>query len=184
MCPEKARNRFSRLVVPGRFQPPHLGHLETIKYALDLADEVIVVIGSAQDSFSLENPLTAGERFVLLDKLLKSRFGSDYCKRIKLVPVLDINSNKMWVQYLKMLLPPFDGVVSGNPLVLMLFEDMELKAIRPPMYRREICSGTEIRRRIIKGDESWTECVPSEILEDLKSLGFVTRLRRLAGLEP
>jgi nicotinamide-nucleotide adenylyltransferase len=178
---KNVQKKYLRLVVPGRFQPPHLGHLETIKYALSLAEEVIVVIGSAQDSFSFENPLTAGERFLLLDKLFKEYFGEDYCKRIKLVPVMDINSNKMWVQYLKMLLPPFEGVVSGNPLVQMLFEDMGLVAIKPPMFRREVCSGTEIRKRILREDERWSECVPKEIIDDLKRMGFIERLIRLKG---
>jgi len=178
---ENKANLYKRLVVPGRFQPPHFGHLETIKYSLSLAKEVIVVIGSAQDSFSLKNPLTAGERIVLLDKLLKKYIGEDYCKRIRIIPIMDINSNKIWVQYLRMLLPSFDGVVSGNELVLLLFEDMGLAAIKPPMFKREICSGTEIRRRIISGEKDWTDCIPKDIVEDLKKMGFVKRLKRLAG---
>ena len=169
---------YERLVVPGRFQPPHEGHIHTIKHALSLAREVIVVIGSAQDSFSMKNPLTAGERMFLLDKLLKKRLGVDYCRRIKLVPVQDILMNKVWVHYLRMLLPPFEGVVSGNPLVIMLFEDAGLAAIKPPLLNRAECSGTVIRRKILRGEE-WKECVPPEILEDLERLGFAARLRRL-----
>jgi nicotinamide-nucleotide adenylyltransferase len=170
--------QYRRLVVPGRFQPPHEGHVNTIRYALSLADEVIVIIGSAQDSFSIKNPLTAGERYELLDKLLKNRLGRDYCERVRLVPVPDIAMNKVWVQYLKMLLPPFDGVVSGNQLVLMLFEDMDLVAIKPPLIEREECSGTRIREHILRGEE-WEKCVPPEIRDDLRSLGFEHRLRRL-----
>ncbi|MCE4627849.1 MAG: nicotinamide-nucleotide adenylyltransferase [Desulfurococcales archaeon] len=170
--------KYKRLVVPGRFQPPHQGHLATISQALELADEVIIVIGSAQDSFSIKNPLTAGERFMLLEKLLRSRFGADYCRRVKIVPVQDIAMNKVWVQYLRMLLPEFDGVVSGNQLVLMLFEDMGLAAIRPEMHRREECSGTRIRERILRG-EDWLSCIPEEIVDDLKRIGFEERLRRL-----
>ena len=34
----------------GRFQPFHLGHLDMVKYALTEVDELIIVIGSAQDS--------------------------------------------------------------------------------------------------------------------------------------
>jgi nicotinamide-nucleotide adenylyltransferase len=170
--------KYRRLVLPGRFQPPHYGHLHTIKQALDLADEVIIVIGSAQDSFSLKNPLTAGERFYLLDKLLKAHLGEGYCKRVKIVPVADIAMNKVWVQYLRMLLPPFDGVISGNQLVLMLFEDMGLVAIKPELINRDVCSGTKIREKIMRG-ESWENCVPEEIREDLRRMGFNERIRRL-----
>jgi len=170
--------RFRRLVVPGRFQPPHEGHVKTIQYALRLADEVIVVIGSAQDSYSLRNPLTAGERYELLDKLLRARLGGDYCRSVRIVPVPDIAMNKVWVQYLRMMLPGFDGVVSGNQLVLMLFEDMGLAAIRPELYNRGECSGTRIREKIARGEE-WRVCVPKEIIADLERLGFEERIRRL-----
>ena len=172
-------NMYERLVVPGRFQPPHEGHVETVRFALKHAREVIVVIGSAQDSHSIRNPLTAGERMALLDKLFKMRFGEDYCRRIKIVPVMDINMNKVWVQYLRLLLPRFDGVVSGNPLVRMLFEDMGLAVLAQPLKNREECCGTVIREKVLRGDESWRSCVPKEILDDLLEMGFVERLRRL-----
>lgn len=174
------QRRYKRLVVPGRFQPPHWGHVKTVEYALSLSDEVLVVIGSAQESFTLRNPLTAGERFELLEKLFSGLWGSDYYRRIKVIPVLDINSHKMWVQYLRMLLPRFEGVVSGNPLVRMLFEDMGMAALEPPMYRRSECSGTVIRERILRGDPGWRECIPEAILEDLEAMGFERRIRELA----
>jgi Nicotinamide mononucleotide adenylyltransferase len=152
----------------------------TIKYALGLADEVIVVVGSAQESYTLSNPLTAGERIFLLRKVLKSVLGDDYF-RVYIVPVPDIQMHKVWVQYLRMLLPPFDGVVSGNDLVLMLFEDAGFVAVRPPMYKPDVCNGTLIRDLVVRGG-SWWECVPDVIRGDLERLGFVERLRRLAGV--
>ena len=171
--------RFTRLLVPGRFQPPHLGHISTIRYALDLAEEVVVVVGSAQESYTPSNPLTAGERIVLLRKALKATLGDDY-HRVYIAPVPDIQMHRVWVEYLKMLLPPFEGVVSGNELVLLLFEDAGLTAIRPPMYKPEICNGTIIRDLVIKGG-SWWECIPEVIRGDLERV-FVERLRRLAGV--
>lgn len=169
-----------RLVVVGRFQPPHLGHVHLIEYALSLAEEVIVVIGSAQESFTLKDPLTAGERLHLLDKLLKSRLGEDYCRRVKLVPVMDINMNKVWVRYLEMLLPSFDGVVTRNPLVAELFKDSGYEVIMQPMYDRGECEGTRIRSQILEGVDS-PSCIPDEIKEDLARLDFAGRLRRLSA---
>lgn len=172
--------KYERLVVPGRFQPPHMGHLELIRHALSIADEVVVVVGSAQESYTLRNPLTAGERIVLLRKMLSSELKPEDYSRVYIVPVADIAMNKVWVQYLKMLLPPFDGVVSGNELVLMLFEDMGLAAVRPPMYKPELCNGTKIREKVLEGD-GWLECIPESIREDLARMGFTDRIRRLAG---
>ena len=172
--------KYNRLLVIGRFQPPHLGHVNLVEYALSLAQEVIVVIGSAQDSFSLKNPLTAGERFYLLDKIFRERFGNDYYRRVKIVPVMDINMNKVWVRYLEMLLPPFEGVVSRNPLVKELFLDAGYTVVEQPMFEREKCEGTKIRERVLSG-EDWTLCIPEEIKKDLEKLGFTQRLINLSN---
>ncbi|MEM0340036.1 MAG: nicotinamide-nucleotide adenylyltransferase [Acidilobaceae archaeon] len=174
-----SQKKYSRLLVPGRFQPPHKGHLETIRYALSLAEEVIVVVGSAQESHTLRNPLTAGERIELLRSMLSAELKPEDYARIYIVPVPDIAMNKVWVQYLKMLLPSFEGVVSGNELVLMLFEDMGLVAIRPPLYKPEECSGTMIRENILK-EGVWDECIPESIRDKLKEIGFAERIRRLS----
>ncbi|MEM0365985.1 MAG: nicotinamide-nucleotide adenylyltransferase [Acidilobaceae archaeon] len=173
-------SKYARLLVPGRFQPPHYGHISTIKYALKLADEVIVVVGSAQESYTLSNPLTAGERVLLLRKVLSHELGDDYY-RVYIVPVMDIQMHKVWVQYLRMLLPPFDGVVSGNELVLMLFEDMGLAALKPPLYKPDVCNGSIIRDLVARGG-NWWECVPKVIMNDLENIGFTLRVKRLAGV--
>ena len=165
---------FKRLLVVGRFQPPHMGHVKLIEYALGLSDEVVIVVGSAQDSFSFKNPLTAGERIYLLDKVLKRRLGSRYCD-VKIIPVMDINMNKVWVHYLEMLLPPFDGVVTRNPLVRELFLDSGYKVVEQPLYDRQDCEGTRIRENVVKGAR-WDTCIPEEIREDLERIGFVSRL--------
>lgn len=173
--------KYKRLVFPGRFQPPHMGHVNAIKYALDLADEVVVVIGSAQDSFSIRNPLTAGERLMLLKVVLSHEFGEDYCKRVYSVPIADVEMNKVWVQYLRMMLGDFDGVVSGNHLVLQLFRDAGLEALQQPMFNRGECNGTRIRQLILSGSDEWTRCVPSYLLPELDRLNFVERLRFVAS---
>ena len=54
----------------GRFQPFHLGHLDAIKYALKQADELVIVIGSAQYSHNANNPFTAGERLIMVRQAL------------------------------------------------------------------------------------------------------------------
>ncbi len=55
----------------GRFQPYHLGHHEVIRSILREVDELIIGIGSAQESHSLENPFTAGERVLMIDKAVE-----------------------------------------------------------------------------------------------------------------
>ena len=51
----------------GRFQPFHLGHLDVIKQALKMVDELVIVIGSAQYSHTFENPFTDSEREEMIE---------------------------------------------------------------------------------------------------------------------
>jgi nicotinamide-nucleotide adenylyltransferase len=60
-----------RAVFVGRFQPFHLGHLIVAKDILEEVDELIVVIGSAQYSHTIENPFTSGERMMMIREALR-----------------------------------------------------------------------------------------------------------------
>ncbi len=169
---------YHRIVVPGRFQPPHLGHLNLIRQALERAREVIIAVGSAQESFTPTNPLTAGERIEALTLMLREELGKDYFRVFNISPVPDIAMNKVWVQYLRMMLPRFDSVITGNELVAILFEDMGYPVLRPKMYMRGECSGTLIRKLAVSGGD-WKKCIHPVVAEFLESIGFVERLRRL-----
>ncbi|WP_426958677.1 bifunctional nicotinamide-nucleotide adenylyltransferase/Nudix hydroxylase [Muricoccus radiodurans] len=67
-----ARPRRADLAVfIGRFQPgPHLGHLSVIRAALQAADRLAVVIGSANGPRSHHNPFTYDERRHMLEACL------------------------------------------------------------------------------------------------------------------
>lgn len=60
--PASACKPYDCLVYIGRFQPFHNGHLETVRRALELADKVVVLVGSANRSRSSKNPWTFEER--------------------------------------------------------------------------------------------------------------------------
>ena len=70
------------LVFIGRMQPFHNGHKAVIEQALQLAREVVVVVGSSFTARSLRNPFTFAER----KSMIKSVFPSE---RVKVVPVSD-----------------------------------------------------------------------------------------------
>ena len=50
----------------GRFQPYHLGHQAVLESISEEMDEIVVVIGSAQESHTIDNPFTAGERMEMI----------------------------------------------------------------------------------------------------------------------
>ena len=56
----------------GRFSPFHLGHLQMIKTILSEVDELIIVIGSAQQSHTMTDPFTAGERGLMIRESLRT----------------------------------------------------------------------------------------------------------------
>lgn len=54
-------------VIIGRFQIPHYGHFELIKRAQELAEKVLVLVGSANLPVSLRNPFSANERISMIE---------------------------------------------------------------------------------------------------------------------
>ena len=54
----------------GRFQPLHIGHLKEIQRSLELAQQLIIVIGSHKSSLTPKNPFTAEERETILRRCL------------------------------------------------------------------------------------------------------------------
>lgn len=65
----------------GRFQPFHLGHKAVIDRALELADRVVVILGSSGGARSPKNPWTADERI----EMISSCYDEGALKRITFV---------------------------------------------------------------------------------------------------
>ncbi|MEM3054901.1 MAG: nicotinamide-nucleotide adenylyltransferase [Candidatus Bathyarchaeia archaeon] len=160
----------------GRFQPFHLGHLTVVKEVLKEVDELVIVVGSAQYSHRIDNPFTTGERLVMIRRALEEA-GID-CKRIWIVPVPDIHIHMVWVSAVEGYTPRFKTVYSNEPLTRRLFTEAgyEVKSIR--YHKRKVYSATEIRKRILKG-ENWEELVPKSVAEFIKEIGGVERLKDL-----
>ncbi|NOZ82756.1 MAG: nicotinamide-nucleotide adenylyltransferase, partial [Euryarchaeota archaeon] len=145
----------------GRFQPFHLGHMYVIERIAEEVDEIVIAIGSAQKSHTLENPFTAGERLMMIFKSLQQ---NRITKTWYVIPVNDIDNNSLWVSHMKSLTPPFHRVYSGNPLVKRLFREAGKDVATPPLFNRREYSGSEIRRRMLAG-EPWEELVPEAVVE-------------------
>jgi nicotinamide-nucleotide adenylyltransferase len=161
----------------GRFQPYHYGHHEVIRQILEEVDELIIGIGSAQESHSIENPFTAGERILMISRAL-DELGIE--KRVYIIPLEDIYRNSLWVSHVCSMVPPFDVVFSNNPLVRRLFKEAGFKVMRTKLYNRLKYQGTEIRRRILN-DENWEELIPKAVVEVMKEVDGVRRIKNIAG---
>mgnify|MGYP001773081782 CR=1 FL=1 len=168
-----------RAVYPGRFQPVHLGHVEVIRWALERVDELVVAIGTAQESHTIVNPFTAGERVVML-RLAMEEFGLD-TRRVYVIPVPDILMNYVWPVYLQLYVPKFRYGVARNPLVVRLFREAGYEVLVPPPYERDRYSSTRIRRLMASGDESWRSYVPSSVARFIDEVDGVRRIREVLG---
>jgi nicotinamide-nucleotide adenylyltransferase len=160
----------------GRFQPFHLGHLAAVRYALTHVDFLYIVVGSADKSHEPENPFTVAERLAMLRAAL-SEAGVD--SRLWLpIPVPDIQSHYLWPQLVEMYVPPFEVVFSNEPLTMRLFEERGKQVVQVPLFKRDIYSATEVRRRIVN-DEDWEELLPPAVVRFLNEIGGPDRIRVL-----
>jgi nicotinamide-nucleotide adenylyltransferase len=167
----------TRGIIIGRFQPPHLGHLEVFKRILREVDELIVGVGSAQASHTIENPFTAGERVLMIMRAM-SEAKVDLA-RAHIIPIPDVNNHAIWVSHIVSLSPPFEVSYSGNPLVRRLFKESGFKTRAPPMIKRKEYWGKEIRDRMVNG-ENWEGLVPKAVVEVMKEIKAVERLKDLS----
>ncbi len=160
----------------GRFQPFHLGHLNAIEDVLKEVDELVIVIGSAQYSHNPNNPFTAGERLVMVRRALEE-CGIDL-EKVWIVPVPDVHLHMMWVSSVQGYTPHFDIVYSNEPLTRRLFMEAGHKVKPIRFFDRKVYSSTEIREKIVRG-ENWEKFVPKSVASFIKEIDGINRLKDL-----
>lgn len=156
----------------GRFHPYHKGHHQVVKEIDDEVDEIVVAVGSAQDSHTLDNPFTAGERISMITKAIED----DVDSTVYVIPIEDINRNSLWVAHIESMCPPFDVVYSNNPLVVRLFRERGIEVRRNHLFNRDEYRGTLIREKILEG-EDWEHLVPPAVVDVISEIDGVQRLR-------
>ncbi len=166
-----------RGLLVGRFQPFHRGHLEVVRAirADRPGDALLLGIGSAQESYTLENPFTSGERFEMISRAIsEAKFD-----RIEIVPLPDIHQHALWVRHLEGLLPPFDRIYTNNPLTELLFERAGYDVKKPRLVRRARYEGVQVRAHLASG-RGWRPLVPPAVARYLETIDGPARLRLLA----
>jgi nicotinamide-nucleotide adenylyltransferase len=161
----------------GRFQPIHKGHLEAIKDVLNEVDELVIVVGSAQYSHRKDNPFTAGERVTMIRKALEE--AEIPASRWWIVPVPDVHIHMVWVSEVVGYVPKFDVIYSNEPLTKRLCTEAGFKVKPFPLHKREFYSATEIREKMLNGND-WKTLVPKSVAKVIEEIGGVQRLQDLA----
>ena len=160
----------------GRFQPFHRGHLEVVREMAGQVDKLIIAIGSAQESHTLEDPFTAGERHLMISESLDNEGIRNY----HLIPIVDINRYSIWVAHVRSLVPPFEIIFTNNDLTARLFAEAGIEVRRTKLYNREIYSGKIVRKTLASGGD-WRSLVPEGTASVVEKLDGEKRLKELAG---
>ncbi len=161
----------------GRFQPYHQGHHAMVGRIREEIDELVVGIGSADQSHTVRNPFTAGERIMMITKALAEFDTTTYA-----VPIEDLNRNSVWVSHVQSMSPRFDVAFSNNPLVVRLFEEAGIEVRQSPMYHREEFEGTEVRERMA-ADGDWESLVPEAVIEVIDEIDGVERIQQITATD-
>ncbi|MBI4232653.1 nicotinamide-nucleotide adenylyltransferase [Candidatus Peregrinibacteria bacterium] len=170
----------------GRFQPFHNGHLHVIKNViLKENDRVIIVIGSAEKNFIDKNPMTAGERFTLIDDALRAAkvSPSKYC----IIPVRNVNNYALWVNHVNCYVPSYEKLYTGSQIVKACYDYKYSHLHRKNKLGPEIVkldrnhvpiSASEIREAILR-KEKWEQLVPKTVASTMKKWKIPERIENI-----
>ena len=164
MPPEKGAG-----LIIGRFQPFHLGHLDTVRLIIRERGFAKIAIGSAQYSHTRENPFTAKER----EMLIRAALSGIEAYRIYHVP--DIHDNARWVGHVRSIVGEFSVLYTSNPLNERLFAEAGCAVVMHGMRRG--VSGSRIRELMAHGSPLWKSLVPKQVAELLLHEHLASRIQ-------
>ena len=159
----------------GRFQPFHLGHLKAIKWILERCENVTVVIGSSQESFTKRNPFTFEERKEMIKRSLEKESVKE--EQFEIIEVPDVFDCERWVKSI-LSKAKFDVVFTKSLWVKRCFDLFEIPVKEHPIFGHY--SARKIRGMMMEKDEDWEEYVPRAVSKSVKEICGVERLRDLA----
>lgn len=98
--------KFDYIVYIGRFQPFHNAHFKTVQHALELADKVIILLGSSNQPRTIKNPFTWDERAKMIKECFASTFSGQNSEpdstRIICRPIEDAPyNNQVWARWVQ-----------------------------------------------------------------------------------
>jgi bifunctional NMN adenylyltransferase/nudix hydrolase len=95
---DKSDVKYSLAVIIGRFQPFHNSHLALIKEATQIAESVLILIGSSNVAPNIKNPFSYKERVAMIDDATIASKIQTVGKLIDFEPLSDnLYSDQEWV---------------------------------------------------------------------------------------
>lgn len=151
-----------------QFQPFHAGHEFVLREALDIADNVIVFIGSHKVARNIEVPFSTEERL----KMVSSVFNEEELKRIKFIPLRDKLYNKaLWVTEVQQRVAEITGESENITLIgrerdadyLKEFPQWNIVWVDKNKYPQH--DAKDIKYRYFTYDTSYARYVPASVAQ-------------------
>lgn len=146
----------------GRFQPFHKGHLYSLNKCFELAEKVIVGVGSSQESGTDKNPWNYEQRKRMIESL---------GEKIEIVGVPDLFNDEKWGGQIIDLIgqygyQPSEVVgVGNNEWTNRIMRSRGIAVHETGLYQRDELEGIKIRELIKRQDTNWRDRVPSSVVK-------------------
>ncbi|NHJ02159.1 MAG: nicotinamide-nucleotide adenylyltransferase [Candidatus Heimdallarchaeota archaeon] len=161
----------------GRFNPFHLGHLMVVKEILAEENEVIIAIGSTQESHTLKNPFTAGERVWMIHESLKEAEIS--LDQVFVITIPDLFRNSIWIHHVRSYCPPFTRAYTNNNHTRRLFKEAGIDVKPTGVFNRTDFNGSKIRELMLEGSR-WQKMVPKAVIKIIGTIDGIERIRNIS----
>ncbi|MNC15406.1 Bifunctional NMN adenylyltransferase/Nudix hydrolase [compost metagenome] len=152
--------KYQLAVFIGRMTPLHDAHLENIKHAASIADNVLVILGSANAPRDEKNPFTNDQREIML---CHATNGFTEPSNVRFELMNDMPSNELWAAEIMRLAGrhvwPADGKIAivghkkdESSFYLDLFPTWEFIETGAKMYGDAEMAATKIRELMFEGN--------------------------------
>jgi nicotinamide-nucleotide adenylyltransferase len=160
------------ILILGRFQPFHNGHLKVAREAFKEDSDIVIAIGSSQKHDEKDNPFSAQERRQMIGQTMEA---NNIPARIIEVP--DITCDSTYADHVAKIAGAMpDKVMTENQWTIDLFSSKGCKVLKTPRYFD--ISSTDIREKIAQGS-GWHDLVPPEVVNAIEENKGVERIRKL-----
>ena len=161
------QKKYNHSFMIARFQPFHNGHKTIIDKMIQESNYITIILGSAQESYTEENPLTVEQRKNLIINIYGNR------KNMKIFYMNDIECSaddwyKYVIQFLKENVKEFgfpEAYYCGDMNNGYYYNKGEFKieiVDRDMQQGYNKISATEVRNMIKNKDEKWKLYIPKE----------------------
>lgn len=115
--------RYQRVVLIGRFEPTHNGHLANFLQAQDIAEKVIILVGSSYQPRTPKNPFNFIERSQMItESILGARPGAKF----SIYPLKDFKySNNNWIANVQKIVKDDSPEISDSDIAILGYDKDE-----------------------------------------------------------